>query len=217
MTVKEIYTLCDHGQTEEAYDAIRDLYATDKSPYVATCMFWVANKILTRRIVEKRVEEADKIVRAMERVLVRMSDREGKAREALQRQQQRLEATQYPSAYHLELGKWGEDIAAKLLQEKGYVILERDWHSKHRDIDIIAIDGDYLVFIEVKTRSNTDFAPVEKAMNFRKRQNINRSINHYVKSHHVTRRCRFDLITVVGSIGVIPQVNHIVNYILFRP
>ena len=42
-------------------------------------------------------------------------------------------------AAHNELGKWGEDMAEAYLRNNGYIILERDWHSGHRDIDIIAI------------------------------------------------------------------------------
>ena len=44
-------------------------------------------------------------------------------------------------AEHNDLGKWGEDLAVDYLQRKGYVILERDWRSGHRDLDIIALDG----------------------------------------------------------------------------
>ena len=44
-------------------------------------------------------------------------------------------------AEHNDLGKWGEDLAADYLQRKGYMILERDWKSGHRDLDIIALDS----------------------------------------------------------------------------
>ena len=45
-------------------------------------------------------------------------------------------------AEHNDLGKWGEQVAVDYLQRKGYEILERDWKSGHRDLDIIALDGD---------------------------------------------------------------------------
>ena len=57
-------------------------------------------------------------------------------------------------AAHNDTGKWGEDLAAKYLEEKGYTIVERDWKSGRRDIDIIALDDDVVVFVEVKTRRN---------------------------------------------------------------
>ena len=55
-------------------------------------------------------------------------------------------------ATHNDLGHWGEDLAAEYLQDKGYIILERDWKSGHRDLDIIALDGDTVVFVEVSRK-----------------------------------------------------------------
>ena len=57
-------------------------------------------------------------------------------------------------AAHNELGKWGEDKASEFLQLNGYQIIERDWKSGRRDIDIVATNGTEVVFVEVKTRSN---------------------------------------------------------------
>ena len=72
-------------------------------------------------------------------------------------------------AAHNELGKWGEDCAVDYLQRKGYTIVERDWKSGHRDIDIIAADEDgTLVFVEVKTRRNRLFGNPEEAVDWRK-------------------------------------------------
>ena len=58
-------------------------------------------------------------------------------------------------AKHNNTGKWGEDLAADYLREKGYEIIERDWRDGHRDIDIIARSPDLrtIVFVEVKTRA----------------------------------------------------------------
>ena len=67
-------------------------------------------------------------------------------------------------AAHNELGKWGEELAATYLEEKGYVILERDWKSGHHDLDIVAKDGDTLVIVEVKTRRNRLFGDPEEAI-----------------------------------------------------
>ena len=77
-------------------------------------------------------------------------------------------------ATHNELGKWGEDQAVAFLQRKGYTIVERDWHSGRRDIDIIALDEENrtVVFVEVKTRRNRLFGDPEEAVDYRKRQNL---------------------------------------------
>ena len=60
-------------------------------------------------------------------------------------------------AAHNELGKWGEEKAAQYLIKKGYQILKRDWKTRHRDLDIVALDEDELVIVEVKTRRNQLF------------------------------------------------------------
>ena len=88
-------------------------------------------------------------------------------------------------AAHNELGKWGEDLATAYLEQKGYTIVERDWKSGRRDIDIIAIDGNTVVFVEVKTRKNSVFGEPEEAIDFHKLQNLQQAIDHYVKYKHI--------------------------------
>ena len=84
-------------------------------------------------------------------------------------------------ASHNDLGTWGEQEATDFLLQKGYTILERDWKSGHRDIDIIAQKGDVLVFVEVKTRRNRLFTNPEEAIDYMKLRNLRAAINHYVK------------------------------------
>ena len=112
-------------------------------------------------------------------------------------------------AAHNELGKWGEDLAAAYLAKKGYEILERDWKSGHHDLDIIARDEDTLVIIEVKTRRNRVFGDPEEAIDYKKRMSLQSAINHYVKSHRTGRDIRFDIISIVGTIGSTPEIEHI--------
>ncbi|MEE3444582.1 MAG: YraN family protein [Prevotella sp.] len=112
-------------------------------------------------------------------------------------------------AAHNELGKWGEDIAAEFLQHNGYNIIERDWKSGRRDIDIIATDRDEVVFVEVKTRRNRLFGDPEEAVDYRKLQSLQLAINHYIKYRHILCDVRFDIITVVGTIGQEPEIDHI--------
>ena len=60
-------------------------------------------------------------------------------------------------AEHNELGKKGEELAVKYLQEDGYEILDRNWTFQKAEIDIIAQKDNYLAIVEVKTRSSLDF------------------------------------------------------------
>lgn len=112
-------------------------------------------------------------------------------------------------ATHNDTGKWGEDLAAAYLEKKGYTIVERDWKSGRRDIDIIALDGDVVVFVEVKTRRNRLFGDPEESVNYQKLQNLQQAISHYVKFRHIRQEIRFDIISIVGTIGTEPDIQHI--------
>jgi len=118
-------------------------------------------------------------------------------------------------AAHNELGKWGEEHAVRYLLQKGYLIAERDWKSGHKDIDIVALDEDTLVFVEVKTRRNRLFGEPEDAIDYYKRRHLQEAINHYIKVHRTDQEVRFDIITVVGTIGSEPEISHIKDVALF--
>ena len=113
-------------------------------------------------------------------------------------------------AAHNELGKWGEDLAVAYLQGKDYMIIERDWKSGRRDIDIIAKDeSGTIVLVEVKTRRNRVFGDPEEAIDYRKMQSLQQAINHYIKYHRINSEVRFDIISIIGTIGSEPEINHI--------
>ncbi|OGY24330.1 MAG: hypothetical protein A2172_00500 [Candidatus Woykebacteria bacterium RBG_13_40_15] len=71
-----------------------------------------------------------------------------------------------------ELGKVGEQYAAELLKTKGYKILQTNFQTRLGEIDIVAIDGETLVFVEVKTRIGRVFGLPEEAVGFRKLRSI---------------------------------------------
>lgn len=219
MTVKEVFELRDLGRKEEAYEAARKIYALDKSPYASAAMFWTAVDVLRMRISEGRREEATKIFKASERLLGSLKDEKGWMHDALNTCHELLEKAEKQTELldedpeHMQTGIWGEELAAAYLQEKGYVILERDWHSIHRDIDIIAQQDDCIVFVEVKTRRNRDFADPLQAVNYQKRKNLQRAINHYISYRNFNGPWRFDVISIVGTMGTaMPEINHIEDY-----
>ena len=75
----------------------------------------------------------------------------------------------------------GEDMAAKLLQEKGYKILARNWRCGHLEVDIIAETDDYLVIVEVKTRKSAAFGEPEVFVDRQKQRNLIRAAMCYAK------------------------------------
>ncbi len=112
-------------------------------------------------------------------------------------------------AEHNELGTWGENLAAEYLEGKGYQIVERDWKSGHRDLDLIAMDGDTLVIVEVKTRRNRMFTDPEMAVDYQKINNLRQAANHYVKFKRFDGDVRFDIITIVGTPDAGFDIDHI--------
>ena len=83
MTVKEVFELRKQGRIEEAYDAIRPMYASHKGKYTTLCMFWTASDILKKRIGEGRHDEAVKIFKALLRILPNIDDSEGRAHSSI--------------------------------------------------------------------------------------------------------------------------------------
>ena len=83
MTVKEIFDLRKQGKIEEAYEAIRPMYAVHQGKYTTLCMFWTASDILKKRLKEQRFDEAEKIFKALLRVLPNIEDKDGKARSSI--------------------------------------------------------------------------------------------------------------------------------------
>ena len=114
-------------------------------------------------------------------------------------------------AEHNELGKWGEQMAVDYLLSKGYQIIERNWQSGHRDLDIIALDRETLVFVEVKTRSNRLFTDPVDAVGYQKIHNLQQTANHYVKYRQLDCDIRFDIVSVIGTVGTEPEIEHITD------
>ncbi len=97
------------------------------------------------------------------------------------------------------VGKRGEDIACRYLRGKGYKIIARNWRSLFGEIDIIARDGESLVFVEVKTRTGSGFGGPAAALTPRKRRRIITSARAYLSGVESDIVVRFDLVAVEGD------------------
>ena len=100
-------------------------------------------------------------------------------------------------AEHLKLGQRGESLAADFLKNKGYRILERNWRHEKDEIDIVAMDGDMLVIVEVKTRSSDFFGDPADAVNYRKEQFLIRATEAYLDEKDLDLDSRFDIISII--------------------
>lgn len=100
-----------------------------------------------------------------------------------------------------------EGKAAEFLVQQGYEILERNFYTGHGEIDLIAKDGDTMVFAEVKYRKNLKNGYPQEAVTFQKRQRIIQSAQYYLyKSGICDIPCRFDVIAIEGE-----KITHIKN------
>lgn len=110
------------------------------------------------------------------------------------------------------LGKKGEDIAEELLRSKGYQIIKRNFRFGKGEIDIIAKDGDCLVFVEVKSRKNYDFGEPEYSITKSKQKQLKRIAEGYFYVNGISEQlCRFDVITIVGEKEDELKISHIEN------
>lgn len=102
--------------------------------------------------------------------------------------------------YRSRLGKIGEDVACRLLEDMGHVILERNWRSGHLEIDIISVASDGIHFVEVKTRRMNIQAPPQENVNRTKQARIAKAATRYLKSRngysYGNLECSFDVIAI---------------------
>ena len=98
----------------------------------------------------------------------------------------------------IELGKKGENAAVKFLERRGYTIVDRNWRCPAGEADIIAFDGDTLVFVEVKTRSDIDKGFPEEAITKTKREKYEKISAYYLRdSNYDELIFRFDVIGIL--------------------
>ncbi len=98
---------------------------------------------------------------------------------------------------HSLLGQRGETAAVEFLRKKGYKILMRNFRASGGEIDIVALDGDTVAFVEVKTRSgrpSTRFGRAGNAINKAKLAHMKTAIAEYQKTYPESRKCRIEAV-----------------------
>lgn len=110
-----------------------------------------------------------------------------------------------------ETGNIGEDYAVKYLKKHGCKILTRNYRKKYGEIDIVAKSGDYILFVEVKTRHNNPYTQPYEAVDFRKQKKIIITSSAYLSEFKLDSFCRFDVCEVFVDENTL-KLDHI-NYI----
>ena len=99
----------------------------------------------------------------------------------------------------MDLGEKGEAIAAAYLMKEGYKILECNWHYGHKEVDIIARQGDEIVIVEVKTREGDYFEEPWEAVSNQKIRNIVEVADAWLIQKKIDLETRFDVISIIFS------------------
>ena len=97
-----------------------------------------------------------------------------------------------------ELGKKAEQRACQHLKKAGLKLLEKNFHSKMGEIDIIMKDKDELVFVEVRLRNHQDYASALESVDYYKQQKLRKTAQFYLQKHRLADKvpCRFDVVAV---------------------
>lgn len=100
-----------------------------------------------------------------------------------------------------DFGAWGEEIATEHLKARGYQVLERNVHTPEGELDIVAKQGEYLVFVEVKARGSQAFGSPEEALTKTKQRRLRRAAWAYLQAHgQVEADWRIDVVAIDGSL-----------------
>lgn len=111
---------------------------------------------------------------------------------------------------NIVLGKRGEDLAVEFLQKKGLQILERNWRCMYGELDIVAKDGEVLVFVEVKTRSSVSCGHPLESLNAKKILRLRRLGNLWTMKHNsFSAIWRIDLVAIVLSENNVVDIEYL--------
>jgi len=110
------------------------------------------------------------------------------------------------------VGNRGEELAAAFLERNGYAIVERNFRCKGGEVDIVAKDGNTLVFIEVKSRKTLTYGVPQLAVTpFKQRQISKAALTWLARNHKHDSPARFDVIAILLNSNYLHQIEHIKN------
>lgn len=113
----------------------------------------------------------------------------------------------FSMARHNNLGRWGEQLAREYLISNGYTVMEQNTHVGHKEIDIVAVKGTRMIFIEVKTRSSSLDEAIE-AIDEHKIRRIVRAADSFIQRFSAPYEYQFDVIAIVGT----PETGHSITH-----
>lgn len=110
------------------------------------------------------------------------------------------------------VGSWGEDIAARYLEERGYNLVARNVRTPYGEIDIVTEKDGFTIFVEVKARISSSLGPPEISVTPRKQAHMRAAAEHYAQQNELDH-WQIDVITVENKPGTKPAITHFENAI----
>lgn len=112
-----------------------------------------------------------------------------------------------------KLGRWGEDVAATILEAQGYLVVERNWRCHGvGEVDLVARHGDCLVFVEVRVRRGRAYGTSEESITATKQKRLVALVDAYTQAHDWQGNCRIDVIALeLDERGRLIRRRHIEN------
>ena len=95
------------------------------------------------------------------------------------------------------IGRAGENAALEYLLQNGYKLLERNWHCRHKEVDLIVGHEDGIHIVEVKTRTGPTCLEPERAVNYRKQRNLKAAAGAYLRARKMQADIHFDIVSVI--------------------
>ena len=110
------------------------------------------------------------------------------------------------------IGDWGEARAAAHLESKGYEVIARGFRSRFGEIDLIAVNAEFVAFVEVKTRKDARVARAREFVDRRKRERLRATAEMWLCENETGLQPRFDVIEVYAPLGVETQTPYILHW-----
>lgn len=110
----------------------------------------------------------------------------------------------------ISLGRRGEDLALTCLENRGLVLLERNWRWEHKEIDLIMESADAVHFVEVKSLRAPAIRQPYEAVTSEKQRNVAMAAEHFIFERHIRKEAQFDVVSIIfdgdaGSLEYIPK------------
>ncbi|WP_290049988.1 YraN family protein [Amycolatopsis solani] len=109
-----------------------------------------------------------------------------------------------------DLGAWGEDLALRYLQDRGLVLLARNWRCREGELDLVFTDRTRIIVCEVKTRSGTEFGLPTETVTEEKAGRVRRAAQRWLQNFRIGWcPVRYDVVTILAEPGTSPRLQHL--------